>query len=52
MKKIKSVEQLAIAKIVATKLGITIGQVTDVIETEWLKRTISPSSPQYNPLIR
>ena len=34
MKKIKSVEQLAVAKIVATKLGITIGQVTDVIETE------------------
>jgi hypothetical protein len=34
IKKSKSIEQIEIAKIVATKLGLTVGQVIDVIETE------------------
>jgi hypothetical protein len=32
--KVKSIEQIEIAKIFATKLGMTVGQVVDVIETE------------------
>jgi hypothetical protein len=32
--KAKSIEQIEIAKIVATKLGLTVGQVIDVVETE------------------